>query len=73
MLCYHLIVWTTIGDEALDELHFWNDLTRLRFESDIWLSSSGLSIKFATDASDIEMGVTLLVVVSLSHMSTFQR
>jgi hypothetical protein len=30
--------WITINDEALNELHFWNDLPRLRFESDIWTS-----------------------------------
>ena len=48
--------WITINDEALNELHCWNDLPRLRFESDIWPSSSGLSIKDATDASDIEWG-----------------
>ncbi len=34
--------WIAINDEALNELHFWNDLPRLRFESDIWPSSSGL-------------------------------
>jgi len=36
--------WITINDEALNELHFWNDLPILRSESDIRPSSSGLSI-----------------------------
>jgi hypothetical protein len=48
--------WVTISDEALNELYFWNDLPRLRFETDIWPSPIGLSIKVATDASDIGWG-----------------
>jgi hypothetical protein len=51
-----LSCWITINDEALNELHFWNDLPRLRVESDIWPSTSALSIKVATDASDIGWG-----------------
>jgi hypothetical protein len=60
--------WITINDEALNELHFWNDLPRLRFESDMWPSSSGLFIKVATDASDIGWGGhTLRGVTYIAH------
>ena len=60
--------WITIGDEALNELHFWNNLPRLRFESNIWPSSSGLSTKVATDASDIGWGGhTLSDVIYVAH------
>ena len=41
---------------------------RLRFDSDIWPSSSGLSIKIATDASDIGWGGhTLSGVMYVAH------
>ena len=41
--------WVTVGDdEALDKLIFWKDLPRLIFESDIWPSTTSLSILFAT-------------------------
>jgi hypothetical protein len=46
----------TIDDEAHGELFFWRDLPRLRFESDIWLCTKGLSIKVATVASDFGWG-----------------
>jgi hypothetical protein len=60
--------WIAVNDEALNELHFWNDLPRLRFESDIWPSSSGLFIKVATDASDIGWGGnTLSGVTYIAH------
>jgi hypothetical protein len=60
--------WITVSDEALNELHFWNDLPRLRFESDIWPSMSGLSIKIATDASDIGWGGhTLSGITYVAH------
>jgi hypothetical protein len=60
--------WITINDEALNELHFWKDIPRLRFESDIWPSMSGLSIKVATDASDIGWGGhTLSGVTYVAH------
>ena len=48
--------WVTITNEALNELYFWNDLPRLRFETDIWPSTIGLFIIVATDASDIGWG-----------------
>ena len=58
----------TLGDKALNELHFWNDLPRPRFESDIWPSSSTLSIKVATDACDIGWGGhTLSGVTYVAH------
>ena len=45
-----------VSDEALNELLFWKDLPRLRFDSEIWPLASGISIKVATDASDIGWG-----------------
>ena len=60
---YHIIndvvslnYWVSISDEALNELLFWKDLPRLRFDSEIWPLASGISIKVATDASDIGWG-----------------
>ena len=46
----------TVSDEALNELLFWKDLPRLRFDSDISPSTSGLSIKVTTYASDFGWG-----------------
>jgi hypothetical protein len=48
--------WVSISDESLNELLFWKDLPRLRFDSDIWPHASGLSIKVAADASDFGWG-----------------
>ena len=48
--------WVTVCNEALNELHFWKDLPRLRFESDIWPSTTGLSTRVATDANDFGWG-----------------
>ena len=48
--------WVQVSDEALNELLFWKDLPRLRFDSEIWPLASGISIKVATDASDIGWG-----------------
>jgi hypothetical protein len=48
--------WVTINDEAHIELLFWSELPRLRFESDIWPCTGGLSIKVATDAIDFGWG-----------------
>ncbi len=48
--------WVNITNEAFNELLFWKDLPPLRFDSEIWPSTSGLSIKVATDASDIGWG-----------------
>ena len=43
--------WVTVCNEALiRELLFWKDIPRLRFESDIWPSKSGLSMQVAMDA-----------------------
>jgi len=42
--------------EARGELIFWQQLHRLRFESDIWPLLKGLSIRMATDASDFAWG-----------------
>jgi len=48
--------WVTIDDEAHNELLFWKDLPRLRFEQSIWPCTKGLSIKVATDAIDFGCG-----------------
>jgi hypothetical protein len=48
--------WVTISNEALNELYFWNDLPRLRFERTIGLLLFYLSIIVATDASNIGWG-----------------
>ena len=40
----------------MGELLFWQHLPRLRFETEIWPSLKGLSIKVATDASDFAWG-----------------
>jgi hypothetical protein len=60
---YHIInnvlslnCWVDVTMEAFNELIFWKDLPRLRFDSEIWPSTSGLSIKVATDASDVGWG-----------------
>ncbi len=60
---YHIIndavslnCWVSISDETLNELLFWKDLPRLRFDSDIWPTPSGISIKVAMDASDFGWG-----------------
>jgi hypothetical protein len=48
--------WVTINDEDHSELLFWSELPRLRFESDIWLYTKGISIKVTTVASDFDWG-----------------
>ena len=48
-VCF-LNCWVTVCDEALNELYFWKDLPRLRFESIIWPSAVGLSIRVSTVA-----------------------
>jgi hypothetical protein len=48
--------WVTVSDEALNELLFWKNLPRLRFDSDIRPPTSGLPIKVATDTSDFGWG-----------------
>ncbi len=48
--------WVNFSNEAFNELIFWKGLPRLKFDSEIWPSTSGLSIKVATNASDIGWG-----------------
>ena len=48
--------WVTLSEEARGELLFWQELPRLRFESDIWPSLKGVSIRIATNASDFAWG-----------------
>ena len=58
----------TACDEALNELLFWKDIPRLRFESDIWLSTMGFSIRVATDAIDFGLsGHTLGGISYIVH------
>ena len=57
-----------VGDEALNELFSWKDLPRLKFDSDIWSSTTGLSIKVAMDASDsCRGGHTLSDILFVAH------
>ena len=65
-----LTVGYLFSDEALNELLFWKNLSRLRFDSEIWLLASGISIKVATDASDIGWGGHTIIGTSFIHMST---
>ena len=48
--------WVTLTDEARNELLCWQHLSHLRFDAEIWPSTSGLAIRVATDASDFRMG-----------------
>jgi len=48
--------WVTIDDEAHNKLLFRKYLPHLRFESDIWPCTNGLSIKVATGAIDFGWG-----------------
>ncbi len=48
--------WVVLSEEARSELLFWQQLPRLRFEADIWPCLFGLSIRVATDASDVAWG-----------------
>ena len=57
---YHILMnfpslncWVAIDDEAHNEIFFWKDLSRLRFESNIWPCINGISITVATDAMEI--------------------
>jgi hypothetical protein len=65
--------WVTIDNEALNELPFWKDLPRLRFEPDMWPCTNGLSIKIATDASDFGWGGhTLSGICHIAHEYFFE-
>ena len=48
--------WVEISKEAAEELLFWQQLPRLRFEADIWPCTTGLAVRVATDASDMGWG-----------------
>ena len=48
--------WVTLTEEARGELFFWQQLPRLRLDSDIWPSLKGVFIRMATDASDFVWG-----------------
>jgi hypothetical protein len=41
---FFLNCWVTLSEEARGELLFWQQLPRLRFESDVWPSLKGVSI-----------------------------
>ena len=53
---FFLNCWVTLSEEARGELLFWQQLSRLRFESDIWPSFKSVSIRIATDANDFAWG-----------------
>ncbi len=44
--------WVSLFEEAVNELLFWQQLPRRRFETEILPSQKGVSIKVATDAND---------------------
>ena len=48
--------WVAVSEEAASELLFWQQLPRLRFEASIWPCHRGLSVRVATDASDLGWG-----------------
>ncbi len=48
--------WVPLSEEAVNELLSWHQLPRLRFDTEIWPSQKGVSIKMATDASDFAWG-----------------
>ncbi len=53
---WSLICWVPLSEEVVNELLLWQQLPRLRFETKIWPSQKGMSIKVATDASDFAWG-----------------
>ncbi len=53
---WSLNCWVPLSEEAVNELLFWQQLPRLIFETEIWPSQKGVSIKVATDASDFAWG-----------------
>ena len=53
---WSLNCWVSLSEEAVNELLFWQQLPRLRFEKEIWPSQKGVSIKVATDAIDFAWG-----------------
>ena len=53
---WSLNCWVPLSEEAVNELLFWQQLPRLGFETEIWPSQKGVSIKVATDASDFAWG-----------------
>ena len=55
-----LICWVSLSKEKTNELLFWHQLPRLRFEKEIWPSQKSVSIKVATDANDFAWGVHTL-------------
>ena len=48
--------WVVLTEEAENELLFWQGLSRLRFEGDIWPPTGGVSVRMASDASDFGWG-----------------
>ena len=48
--------WVTLTEEAVNELTFWQELPRLRFEGNIWPPTEGVAIRMASDASDFGWG-----------------
>ncbi len=53
---WSLNCWVSLSKEAVNELLFWQQLPRLRFEREIWPSQKSVSIKVPTDASDFAWG-----------------
>ena len=48
--------WVLLTEGVINKLFFWKGLPRLRFAGPIWPPTGGLSIRMASDASDIGWG-----------------
>ena len=65
---FSLNCWVRLSEEARGELLFWQQLTRLRFEAEIWPCLPTVSIGVATDASDIAwVGYTMTGPVEIAR------
>ncbi len=63
--------WVVFSNEAFNELVSWKDLPRLKFDFEIWPSTSGLLVMVAIDAEILYGGGIFFMVVASSLMSTF--
>jgi hypothetical protein len=48
--------WVALTEEVVNEITFWQELLRLRFEGTIWPPTKGLAIRMASDANDFGWG-----------------
>jgi hypothetical protein len=60
--------WVVLTEEAINELSFWHGLPRLEFEGSIRPPTARVSVRMASDASDIGWGGhTMQGVVEHAH------